>query len=162
MWCKVLYIADLFCLHGNIRLRNITISLFFGALKLFIDFSVFLVKISRLHSFIYNKFSKLTKLKMSHPKEQLQVEPASVISHTAIKIKFDMWSIQKHADTKGHVYYSSLHVIWDMSSGVLLFTKRCKQRVQFHFSVERQVTEQVIELNHTVSFSNKIISQRHI
>ena len=35
MWCKVLYIADLFCLHGNIRPGNITISLFFGALKLF-------------------------------------------------------------------------------------------------------------------------------
>ena len=35
MSCKVLYIADLFCLHGNIRSGNITISLFFGALKLF-------------------------------------------------------------------------------------------------------------------------------
>ena len=44
MWCKVLYIADLFCLHGNIRPRNITISLFFGALKFFFDFFVFLVK----------------------------------------------------------------------------------------------------------------------
>ena len=52
MWCKVLYIADLFCLHGNIRPGNITISLFFGALKLFFDFFVFLVKISRLYSFI--------------------------------------------------------------------------------------------------------------
>ena len=31
MWCKVLYIADLFCLHGNIRPGNITISHFFGA-----------------------------------------------------------------------------------------------------------------------------------
>ena len=35
MWCKVLNIADLFCLHGNIRPWNTTISLFFGALKLF-------------------------------------------------------------------------------------------------------------------------------
>ena len=35
MWCKLLYIADLFCSHGNIRLGNITISLLFGALKLF-------------------------------------------------------------------------------------------------------------------------------
>ena len=52
MWCKVLNIADLFCLHGNIRPGNTTISLFFGALKLFFDFSVFSVKISRLHSFI--------------------------------------------------------------------------------------------------------------
>ena len=52
MWCKVLYIADLFCLPDNIRPENITISLFFGALKLFFDFFVFLVKISRLYSFI--------------------------------------------------------------------------------------------------------------
>ena len=55
MWYKVLYIADLFCLHGNIRpgiAGNITISLFFAALKLFFDFFVFLVKISRLYSFI--------------------------------------------------------------------------------------------------------------
>ena len=52
MWCKVLCNADLFSLHGNIRPGNITISLFFGALKLFLDFFVFLVKISRLHSFI--------------------------------------------------------------------------------------------------------------
>ena len=55
MWCKVLYIADLFCLHGNIhdiRPGNITISLFFGALKLFFDFFVFLVKIRSLRSFI--------------------------------------------------------------------------------------------------------------
>ena len=49
---KVLYIADLFCLHGNIRPGNITISLFFGTLKLFFDFLVCLVKISRLYSFI--------------------------------------------------------------------------------------------------------------
>ena len=52
MWCEVLYIADLFCLHGYIRPGNIAISLFFGALKLFFDFFVFLVKISRLYSFI--------------------------------------------------------------------------------------------------------------
>ena len=52
MWCKVLNIADLFCLHGNIRPGNTTISLFFGALKLFFDFFVFLAKISRLYSFI--------------------------------------------------------------------------------------------------------------
>ena len=52
MWCKVLYIADLFCLHGNIRTGNITISLFFGASKLLFDFFVFLVKISRLYNFI--------------------------------------------------------------------------------------------------------------
>ena len=45
-------IADLFCLHGNIRPGNTTISLFFGALKLLFDFFVFLVKISRLYSFI--------------------------------------------------------------------------------------------------------------
>ena len=50
MWCKVLYIADLFCLHDNIRPGNITISLFFGASKLFCDFFVFLVKISKLYS----------------------------------------------------------------------------------------------------------------
>ena len=50
--CKVLYLADFFCLHGNTRPGNITISNFFGALKLFFDFFVFLVKISRLHSFI--------------------------------------------------------------------------------------------------------------
>ena len=37
---KVVYIADLFCLHGNIRPGNITISLFFSALKLFFDFFV--------------------------------------------------------------------------------------------------------------------------
>ena len=68
MWCKVLYFADLFCLHGNIRPGNITISLFLGALKLFfLLFHIF----SRLHSFIKVKFSKVTKLKMSHPKEQL-------------------------------------------------------------------------------------------
>ena len=48
--CKVLYIADLFCLHGNIGPGNLTISLFFGALKLFFDFFVFLVQISRLYS----------------------------------------------------------------------------------------------------------------
>ena len=52
MWCKVLNIADLFCLHGNIRPGNTTISLFLGALKLFFDFFVFLAKISRLYSFI--------------------------------------------------------------------------------------------------------------
>ena len=52
MWYEVLHIADLFCLHGNIRPGNITISLFFGALKLFFDFFVFLVKISRLYGFI--------------------------------------------------------------------------------------------------------------
>ena len=67
MWCKVVCIADLFCLHGNMRPGNITISLFLGALKLFLDVYVFLVKISRLHSFIEINFSKLTKLKMSHP-----------------------------------------------------------------------------------------------
>ena len=55
MWCKVLYIADLFCLHGNIRLRNITISLFFGASKLFFDFFVFSVKISRLYINLFFK-----------------------------------------------------------------------------------------------------------
>ena len=52
MWSKVLNIADLFCLHGNIRPGNTTISLFFSALKLFFDFFVFSVKISRLYSFI--------------------------------------------------------------------------------------------------------------
>ena len=52
MWFIMLYIADLFCLHGSIRPGNITISLFFGALKLFFDFLVFSVKISRLYSFI--------------------------------------------------------------------------------------------------------------
>ena len=52
MWCKVLNIADFFCLHGNIRPGNTTISLFFGALKLFFDFFVFSVEISRLYSFI--------------------------------------------------------------------------------------------------------------
>ena len=67
MCCKVLYIADLFCLHGNIRPGNITISPFFGALKLFFDFFVFLVKISWLYSFTKIKISKLTELKMSHP-----------------------------------------------------------------------------------------------
>ena len=51
-WEYVLNIADLFCLHGNIRPRNTTISLFFGALKLFSDVFVFLVRISRLYSFI--------------------------------------------------------------------------------------------------------------
>ena len=71
MWCKVLNIADLFCLHGNIRPGNTTISLFFGALKIIFDFFVFSVKISRLYSFIYIKFSKLTTLKMSHPKGSL-------------------------------------------------------------------------------------------
>ena len=35
MWCKVLNIADFFCLHGNIRPGNTTTSLLFGALKLF-------------------------------------------------------------------------------------------------------------------------------
>ena len=70
MWCKLLYIADLFCLHGNIRSENITISLFFGALKYFFDFFVFL-EISRLYSFIEIKLSKLTTLKMSHPKGSL-------------------------------------------------------------------------------------------
>ena len=49
MWWKVLYIADLFCFHGSIRPGNITISLFFGALKLIFDFFVFSVKISRLY-----------------------------------------------------------------------------------------------------------------
>ena len=67
MWCKVLYIADLFCLHV-VRPGNITISLFFGATKLFFDFFVFSVKISRLYSFIKLKIKKLTTLKMSHPK----------------------------------------------------------------------------------------------
>ena len=71
MWYEVRHIADLFCLHGNIRPGNITISLFFGALKLFFDFFVFLVKISRLYGFILGKFSKLTTLKMSHPKGSL-------------------------------------------------------------------------------------------
>ena len=45
---KSCILPDLFCLHGNIRPGNIAISLFFGALKLFFDFFVFLVKISRL------------------------------------------------------------------------------------------------------------------
>ena len=54
MWCKVLYIADLFCSHGNIQSENIIISLFFGALKLFFDFFVFLVKISRLYKLHIN------------------------------------------------------------------------------------------------------------
>ena len=49
MCWKVLNIADLFCLHGNIRPGNTTISLFFGALKCFFDFFVFSVKISRLY-----------------------------------------------------------------------------------------------------------------
>ena len=49
---KVLNIADLFCLHGNIRPGNTTISLFFSSLKLFFDFFVFSVKISGLYSFI--------------------------------------------------------------------------------------------------------------
>ena len=44
MLCKVLYSADLFCLHGNIRPGNITISLFFGALKLFFDFLYFYLR----------------------------------------------------------------------------------------------------------------------
>ena len=52
MWCEVLYIADLFCLHGNIRPGNITILLFSGVLKLFFDFFVCLVQMSRLYSFI--------------------------------------------------------------------------------------------------------------
>ena len=56
MWCKVLYIADLFCLHGIIRPENITIVLIFGALKLYFDFLVFLVKISKLYSFIKLNF----------------------------------------------------------------------------------------------------------
>ena len=51
-WEYVLNIADLFYLHGNIRPGNTTISLFFGALKLFFDFFVFLAKISRLYSII--------------------------------------------------------------------------------------------------------------
>ena len=51
-WCKLLYIAYLFCLHGNIWPENISISLFFVALKLFFDFFVSLVKISRLYSSI--------------------------------------------------------------------------------------------------------------
>ena len=52
MWCNVLYIADLFRLHGNIRPGNKTISLFFCVLNFFFDFFVFLVTISRLNSFI--------------------------------------------------------------------------------------------------------------
>ena len=72
MWCKVLYIADMSCLHGNIRPGNLTISLFFGALKLFFDFLLCLVKISRLYSFTEINFVKLTKLKMSHPTGSLQ------------------------------------------------------------------------------------------
>ena len=51
-WEYVMESADLFCLHGNIRPGNTTISLFFGALKLFFDFFVFLAKISRIYSFI--------------------------------------------------------------------------------------------------------------
>ena len=52
-WASPFDIADLFCLHGNIRPGNTTISLFFCALKLFFFyFFVFLVKISRLYSFI--------------------------------------------------------------------------------------------------------------
>ena len=47
----MLYIADLFCLHGNMRPGIIIITLFFSALKLFFDVFVFLVKISRLYSF---------------------------------------------------------------------------------------------------------------
>ena len=53
MWCKVLYIADLFCLHGNIRPGNITILLFLCALKLFFDFLEILVEISRLYAIEY-------------------------------------------------------------------------------------------------------------
>ena len=55
MWCEVLYIADLFCLRGNIRPGNITISLFSGALKFFFDFFVFLVQMSSilLTCFVY-------------------------------------------------------------------------------------------------------------
>ena len=41
MWWKVLNIADLFCLHGNIRPGNTTILLFFGALHFFFTFSYF-------------------------------------------------------------------------------------------------------------------------
>ena len=63
MWCKVL---TCFVFIGSIRPGNITISLIFGALNFF-DFFVFLVKISRLYSFIKIKLSKLPKLQMSHP-----------------------------------------------------------------------------------------------
>ena len=52
MWSKVVYTADLFCLHGNIRPGNKTSSGFFGALELFFDLFVLLVKISKLYSFI--------------------------------------------------------------------------------------------------------------
>ena len=54
MWGKVLYIADSFCLHGNIRPWQYTTS-FFGALKLFFDFFVFLVKISRLYTVLISQ-----------------------------------------------------------------------------------------------------------
>ena len=60
-----------YVVKSAIRPENISSSLSFGALKLFFDIFVFLVKIGRLNSFILIKFSKLTKLKMSHPKEQL-------------------------------------------------------------------------------------------
>ena len=50
---------------------DLEILLFFVALNSFLTFFVFLVKISRLYSFIENKFSKFTKLKMSHPKGSL-------------------------------------------------------------------------------------------
>ena len=61
MWCKVLYVADLFCLHGNIRPENIIISLISSVLRLFFDFFCILVKISRLYSFIY--IIKINKIK---------------------------------------------------------------------------------------------------
>ena len=44
MSCKVLYISDLFCVHGNIGPGNITISHFSGALKLFFWFFVFYLR----------------------------------------------------------------------------------------------------------------------
>ena len=44
MLCKVLYIADLFCLRGNIRPGNITISLLFGALNFFSTFLYFYLR----------------------------------------------------------------------------------------------------------------------
>ena len=51
-------IADLFCLLGNIRPGSRTISLFFGALKLFFDFFVFLVEISRLYESGHTKLGQ--------------------------------------------------------------------------------------------------------
>ena len=108
MWCKVLYIADLFCLHGNIRPGNITISLFFGASKLFFDFFVFF----QLRSVGYIASYKLNFQNWQHWKCLIPRSPFKALSIKLPKVYswgFFSWGTVGYTDSeKWQIIYPSL------------------------------------------------------